>query len=189
MQIRQLAMIALFPPLIALLAYVTIPIQPVPITGQVIGVFLAAVLLGGKGGFLALLAYLLLGAAGLPVFSGGRGGLAILFGHTGGYLFGFLPGVYLAGRVVERRSGPGLPRAIAALLLCLGCTYLLGAVQLALLLGLTPLQAFLLGVAPYLPLDLAKIAITAPLALKVRESLKRNGLVFHRASPPPRRAG
>lgn len=81
--------IALFSVLIALCAWVAIP-ATVPFTLQTFAVLCTMGLLGGKRSVLAILLYLLLGAVGLPVFSGFRGGLGMLLGITGGYLVGFL---------------------------------------------------------------------------------------------------
>ena len=85
----DLVLIALFAALMALCAWVTVP-YAVPFTMQTFGVFLALLLLGGKRGTICMAVYLLLGAVGLPVFSGFRGGVGALVGSTGGYLVGFI---------------------------------------------------------------------------------------------------
>ena len=79
----DLVLIALFAALMALCAWVTVP-YAVPFTMQTFGVFLALLLLGGKRGTICMAVYLLLGAVGLPVFSGFRGGVGALVGSTGG---------------------------------------------------------------------------------------------------------
>jgi biotin transport system substrate-specific component len=89
MKTRDLVLIALFAALMALCAWITIP-SVVPFTMQTFGVFMAVSLLGGKRGTLAVLVYILLGAVGLPVFSGFGGGLGYLLGKTGGYIIGFI---------------------------------------------------------------------------------------------------
>lgn len=89
-QTRDLTLIALFAALIAICAWLTVPMPDVPFTMQTFGVFLALLLLGGRRGTLAILLYILLGAVGLPVFSGFRGGIGSLLGTTGGYIVGFL---------------------------------------------------------------------------------------------------
>ena len=87
--VYDLVMVALFAALIAVCAWVTIP-GSVPFTLQTMGVFLAVGLLGGKRGTAAVLVYILLGAVGMPVFSGFSGGVGRLLGTTGGYIIGFL---------------------------------------------------------------------------------------------------
>lgn len=90
MKIRNMALCALFTALLCLCAWLYVPAGDSTFTMQTFGVFLALGLLGGKYGTVSILTYLLLGAVGLPVFSGFRGGLGALFGPSGGYLFGFL---------------------------------------------------------------------------------------------------
>lgn len=81
--------IALFAVIMAICAWIVFPMA-VPFTLQTFAVFLAVLVLGGKNGTLAVLLYLLMGAVGLPVFSGFMGGISVLVGPTGGYLSGFL---------------------------------------------------------------------------------------------------
>ena len=89
LSLRDMVLCSLFAALMAVCAWLTIPGE-VPFTLQTFGVFAALVLLGGKRGTIAIALYLVLGAVGLPVFSGFRGGFGVLFGTTGGYIFGFL---------------------------------------------------------------------------------------------------
>lgn len=90
MKARNMVLCALFAALLALCAWISIPVGDSVLTLQTLGVALTLMLLGGKWGTLAICVYLLLGAAGLPVFSGFRGGLGALLGVTGGYILGFL---------------------------------------------------------------------------------------------------
>lgn len=85
-----MALCGLFAALLALCAWISFPLGDVAITLQTFGIFLCLGVLGGKRGTIAIFVYLLLGAAGLPVFSGFRGGIGTLLGTTGGYLTGFL---------------------------------------------------------------------------------------------------
>lgn len=108
----DLALVAAFAALIAVCAIlpaIQVGAGIVPITLQTFGVLLAGAVLGARRGFLAVLLYLAVGAAGLPVFSGGRGGLGVLTGPTGGYLLGFALAALLCGLIVQR-----LPRGTTA---------------------------------------------------------------------------
>ncbi len=178
MPIQRLTAIAIFTTLITVLAQVAVPLpfSPVPVTGQLIGILLAGTVLGGKGAFLAALAYLLLGAAGAPVFSMARGGLFMLMGPTGGYLWGFLPAAYLSGRLQEGTPGPGIIHTVAAMFFGLGCVYLWGALQLSFVAGYSPVQSFLVGIAPFIPVDIAKAVLAAALGAKLKKSLRSAGL-------------
>lgn len=154
---------------------IPLPFSPVPITGQVFGVFLVGALLGGKWGAISLLTYILMGAAGFPVFHHFQGGMHIILGPTGGYLWGFVLGAYLLGRFTEKR------RSYAALLtgmvLCLAAIYTLGAFQLSLITGLKIEQAAVIGIVPYLPLDAVKTLAAAGLVLSVKDRLFKIGLL------------
>lgn len=90
MKSRVLSRCALFAALMCLCAWISLPLGDTAITLQTFALFLSLELLGGKYGSLVCMLYLLLGAIGLPVFSGFRGGFGMLLGTTGGYLWGFL---------------------------------------------------------------------------------------------------
>ncbi len=163
----QLTKAALFTALIAVLAQISIPFYPVPFTMQVFGVLLAGILLGSRAGLLSLLTYLILGAAGLPVFAMGRAGLQVILGPTGGYLLGFIPGVYCLGRLTGDRREKGTGQLITGMLLFLFFVYTCGSLQLSYIMSYNLVQTLMVGVIPFLPLDLAKIALTVPLANKL----------------------
>lgn len=176
--ISKLAMSALFTALIAVLAQLAIPLpfSPVPFTGQVLGVFMAGSLLGRRAGLLSVTAYLLLGAAGAPVFSLGRGGLHVLIGPGGGYLWGFIPAVYITGLLIEKQRRASLYLDTAVMLAALLLIYLFGALQLALIMQYSAGQAIAVGIIPFLPLDLLKAFIAASLGIKIKKRLQHNQL-------------
>lgn len=92
---------AIFAAMIAILAQIVIPLGVVPISLQTFAVGLTVTILGRKTGFWALLIYLLLGLIGLPVFAGGKSGIGVLFGPTGGYLIGFLVAAFVIGTLIQ----------------------------------------------------------------------------------------
>lgn len=100
-RIRGMVLTALFAALIAVCAQIVIPAGPIPFTLQTLGVFLAAGLLGTGKGEAAVGVYILLGAAGVPVFSSFKGGVGVLLGPTGGYIVGFLFTVLAVGLFVK----------------------------------------------------------------------------------------
>jgi biotin transport system substrate-specific component len=87
---KDLTNMALFVAFLAVSALITIPFGPIPFTLQTVLVYLIGLLLSPLQGFVTLATYLLLGAVGLPIFSGATGGFGKLFGPTGGFLFGFM---------------------------------------------------------------------------------------------------
>ncbi|MCD4699878.1 MAG: biotin transporter BioY, partial [Phycisphaerae bacterium] len=99
--IRSTVLTSLFAALIAAGAYISVPIGPVPITLQTFFILTAGILGGRKIGVSAVFIYLVAGALGLPVFSGGTGSIAHFFGPTGGYLLAALPAVYITGMFSE----------------------------------------------------------------------------------------
>jgi biotin transport system substrate-specific component len=116
---RQVALIVGASLVVALCARISIPLPftPVPLTVQNLGVLLVGLLLGSRRGFAALALYLAEGAAGLPVFSPtGPGGIAQLFGPTGGFLLAYPFVAFLAGYVVERGVKSFARSAVAGVL-------------------------------------------------------------------------
>ncbi len=117
---KELVYVGIFAALMAVCAWIQIP-GPVPFTLQTFAVFLAVGLLGGKCGTLAVFVYILLGAVGLPVFSGFKGGLGALFGTTGGYIFGFLFSALLMWGIEKafgKRTGVLVLSMLLGLLVC-----------------------------------------------------------------------
>lgn len=174
---RDLALVATFAALIVVLSLVpAVPVGAagVPITLQTLGVMLAALVLGPWRGLAAVAVYVALGAAGLPVFAQGAAGLAVLAGPTGGYVFGWLPGAVITGVVALlalRRARGRLPLLIlAAVLGVTVCTYLGGWIGLMLVLDLSPLEAVVAGVLPYLPGDGVKVVLAAFVAASVHRA-------------------
>jgi biotin transport system substrate-specific component len=159
---RELTTAALFTAILSVAAFVAIPAGSVPFTLQVYVVLLAGMTLGPRLGVLSVTAYLILGLF-APVYAGGASGLGALFGPTGGYLFGFLGAALIAGLMAGRGQGT-MARLSAAGLAGLAPIYALGATWLAIQIGLTPSQAVLTGVAPFVWLDALKavaVALTA----------------------------
>src|SRR2546425_8701733 len=100
--VRQVGLVIGFSLLTALAAQVVIPIGPIPITGQTFAVLLTGALLGSRLGAMAMIAYLIEGASGLPFFAGGMAGLSHLLGPTGGYLVAFPAAAFITGAFAEQ---------------------------------------------------------------------------------------
>lgn len=180
---RSLVRVAVFAALIAVLSILPgIPIGPVPITLQTLGVLLAGYLLGPRGGLAAVALYLLLLAIGLPIGSGMRGGLGLFVGPTGGFLIGFALSALIVGllsrrtlrRLGEGRLGRG--RAVAELVgvgLVGGLlpTYALGLPVMKFVTGLPWETAVVAGMVLFIPGDLLKIVIAALITFGVVRAL------------------
>ncbi|MEA2660557.1 MAG: biotin transport system substrate-specific component [Chloroflexota bacterium] len=157
--------------LIALAAQVRIPLpfSPVPVTGQTFAVLLVAAALG-RLGLASVIAYLIEGAIGLPVFAGGGFGVATIVGPTGGYLIGFALAAALVGSAVERGWDHHLVTALAAMLLGEVAIYACGLAWLARF--ALPVPLLDAGLLPFIPGDLVKLAL-ASLALPAAWRLVR----------------
>jgi biotin transport system substrate-specific component len=155
-------------------AAIPLPVTPVPVTLQTLAVLLAGCLLGSGRGALAILAYIGEGVAGLPVFSGGRAGVAHLLGPTGGYLLGFLAAAYVAGLLAERGTLRSLPGILLTLILGNVVLYVPGVIWLAAYTGMDKAMSF--GFVPFLIGDALKTVAGVGLlsgANAVRQRMRR----------------
>ncbi|MGA2071444.1 MAG: biotin transporter BioY [Sedimentisphaerales bacterium] len=137
---------------------VYLPISPVPITGQTFAVLMLAALLGSRRGVLVIIAYLMEGVAGLPVFAGGIGP-ATLIGPTGGYLFGFIAVAYVVGKLAEMGWDRRVSTTIAAMLAGEIVLYTFGVCWLAIMTNIR--TAMVIGLYPFIVGDILKIALAA----------------------------
>lgn len=163
---------------------VTLPISAVPFTFQVFAVLLAGALLGPRLGALSIALYLALGAAGLPVFSQFSGGLGVLFGPTGGYLFGFVAAAFVVGLMARPEGRPGPVQTVAAMLAGVLVIYVVGVAGLMLYFaaGGSPMpltRAIAVGVAPFILFDLFKALVAGLIAQRVNIALQARQAAYH----------
>ncbi len=174
MKIREINRVAISAAIITVCSWICLP-GTVPYTLQAFGVFLVAALFGAKKGTLAVLIYILLGAVGLPVFAGGRGGLGTIMGESGGYIMAFLPAVYLCGRIYENNP-ENKKKQLLGMALGLGICYVFGTLW-AYTIYLGGGGAFTLGIAlgkfvlPFIIPDMAKIVLAQLVAQKLRKTI------------------
>ncbi len=168
---KKLIITGMFAALTAVLAQVSIPLPSgVPITLQTFAVALTGVVLGGKLGLAATFVYILLGAVGVPVFTGFQGGLPVIAGKTGGFIWGFLFLAFLSGAGLGLcRRALGWVPGMAGLVIC----HILGTAQFALLAGMDFTKAALLVSLPYLAKDVISVALAWVLGLQIRTRLAR----------------
>ena len=170
-QLHMTVCAALFAALTAVGAYLAIPIGPVPIVLQNLFVLLTGLLLGSRWGLAAIGIYLLAGACGLPVFAGGMGGIGRLIGPTGGYLLGYLPAVYLIGRISEKTDQRAVYDVLA--MICGSIiVYACGVTWLKVVSGMSWSKTLALGMYPFLIGDALKIAVAVPIAKALRPLIK-----------------
>ena len=138
-----------------------IPISPVPVTGQTVVVLMIGIAYGSRLGAATVLAYLLEGGMGLPVFANGAAGWPVLIGPTGGYLVGFVSAAFVIGYMAERGAGRGPVSTALAMLVGTAVIYLFGAAWLGQFLGFE--KAVAVGVKPFLYGDVLKLIVAAGL--------------------------
>ncbi|NTJ42799.1 biotin transporter BioY [Agrobacterium larrymoorei] len=170
MKTRDLVLISLFSAIIialGLLPPIPLGFIPVPITAQSLGVMLAGVVLGAKRGTFAVLLTILIAAIGLPVLSGGRGGLSIFTTPTTGFLIGWIAAAFVTGYLSERivKAGqPALAQGIGFFLASIAggviVLYAFGITYLAFATGIGFEKAFL-GSMAFIPGDLVKAVFAA----------------------------
>ena len=176
---RSMVFMALFAALICFAAPFSIQVGPIPITLATFAIYLAGTVLGAKRGMIAVIVYILLGAVGLPVFSGFTGGFAKLLGPTGGYIIGYVPLVIIAGLFAEMKVNK-IPRAVTTVIGMIAATavlYAFGTAWFMILTGKDLLSSLNLCVLPFLPGDSIKIACTAAVAVPLKNKL--NNIMFN----------
>lgn len=169
---RGMSYAAMFGAMTAIGAYIIIPLPLVPITLQTFVMYLAASLLGGYLGALSQIVYILLGIIGLPVFAGGKAGLGVLIGPTGGYLIGFIIGANIAGRMIESRKHSGYVWIVLSLIVATVVLYICGVAQLSLVAHLSLKKAIAVGVLPFLIGDAIKIVAATLLIVKIKSRMQ-----------------
>ena len=159
---RRLTRIGVLVAATAVAAQVAIPLpgSPVPVVLSNLMAVLAGLLLGPRDGAVAMVVYVLVGLAGVPVFAAGHAGAGVLVGPTGGYLVGFIVAAFLAGAVRRRNVWLATAAGMAVI-------YVLGLPWLAWTAHLTWKRAILLGAVPFLPGDALKTIAAAAVARAV----------------------
>lgn len=171
-QLRDITLIALFTALISVCSIISITIPPaVPFTLQTLAVFLTGGILGMKRSMLSVLIYILIGSAGLPVFSQFKSGFATLLGPTGGYIIGFIATAFIVG-LFRDKLGSRLWVGIVSMLLGLIACYVFGTAWFIIVWnstngGMELTKALELCVFPFLIFDGVKIIVAAVVSNRI----------------------
>jgi biotin transport system substrate-specific component len=171
-KLRRMVLASLMAALTAVGAYVYVPIGPVPIVLSTLFVILSGLLLGSRWGLTSMALYLLVGAIGIPVFAGGKGGFAHFFGPTGGYLFGYLLASWTTGFISERSRGLLILDILAVVVGSL-TIYGLGVPWLRMVTQMSWQKTLIAGALPFLIGDAIKASVAVILARSVRPILNR----------------
>lgn len=171
----DLVYIGLSAALIAICSWISIPLT-VPITLQTMGVCLVAGLFGTKRGTIATFIYILIGAIGVPVFSGFKGGPVALFGPTGGYIIGFIFTALIVGFVSDKTKGK-LWAVVVAMVVGIAVCYTFGTIWFSIVYNKSNEPASLMTilgwcVIPFLLPDAVKIVVAAILTNRLKKFIK-----------------
>lgn len=167
---------ALMAALMCVLCPVSVPIGPIPISLSILVILLTVYVLGTWRALVSYTVYLLLGAVGMPVFSGFQGGLAKLAGPTGGYLAGFWLMILVAGIIMEKGKR-NLLATILGMLVGVAIDYAVGTAWFVFQTESTVVHALDVCVYPFIPFDVAKIVIAVLLGSVVYKGLQRAKLL------------
>ena len=177
---QSIAFVGLTIALIAVGAWITVPIGPIPFTLQLFVLVFAYLVLPGWLPVAAIAGYLLLGAIGVPVFSGMRGGIGMLMGPTGGFLWGWLVAAFASVAIVRIMGGKNTAanstsREIATGIVVgfafLAITYVCGWAQYMFVANVSAVQSFAVTVAPFMIVDLIKVAAAIFVATVVKRAV------------------
>ncbi len=178
-RLARLTEVALAAALLAVVSPVTLPLGPVPLSLATLAIYLIGGLFRPLFAVTSVAVYLMLGIAGLPIFAGFGGGVAVLVGPTGGFLPGYLLCVAATSLLTGLSRGRG--RAARTLLPCLGmllgtlALYLLGTLWYARLGGVGFFAALAVCALPFLLFDLMKIALALLLLPRLSAAVLNKG--------------
>lgn len=174
LNIRRMVFISLFTALIIVGGYISfpIPLSPVPIVLADFFAMFAGLILGASSGGTSVGLFLFLGALGLPVFAGGKSGLAVLFGPTGGFLFAYLISAIVVG-LISHKGKSSLLKNLTALITGNIIIFSIGVPWLKLILKLQWGKALALGLLPFTPGAVIKIIIGLSLSQALHPLLQQ----------------
>lgn len=172
---QRLTLSALLCAALCVLSQIQIPLPPVPLSLSLLAVHLCGALLGSRWGAAAVSCYVFLGAVGVPVFAGFCGGVSVLFGPTGGFLFGYILCALTVGRLTKLL---GFTRCTLMISMASGTAmcYMLGMAWFSLTTGTGLAGSLSVCVLPFIPGDLVKTALAASLSLRLQKPLRSAGL-------------
>ena len=166
MKTKDMVTVGVFAAMICVFAPFSVPVGPIPVSLASFAVYIAATL-GTKKGTAAVMIYILLGACGLPVFSGFSGGIAKLVGVTGGYIIGYMFCALLSGIIIER-AGQKKSAYPMAFIIGTAVLYAFGTAWFMIQSGNGLYESLLACVIPFLIGDAVKITAASAIVYRMR---------------------
>lgn len=172
---KEIVCVGMFAAILAVLSQISLPMPSgVPVTLQTFAVALTGVVLAWKLGTVSTLIYILLGAVGVPVFSGFSGGVQVLVNYTGGFIWGFIVMALLCGIGIQRKNKVlGMTLGLAGLAVC----HLFGVIQFMVVLKMGFAESFLLASMPYIIKDVISVVLAYIVGSQIRTRLIKAGLL------------
>ncbi len=172
-EITQLFLAALFTALLAVISQISImtPVS-IPLSFQIFAICLCGYMLSLKWASLSIIAYIALGLLGLPIFSGFKGGIGVLFEITGGYIIGFVPLVIICALPISEKQIFKILSGIVGVLIC----HMIGSIYLSVLSHTNFMSAFIASSLVFLLKDIILSVLAYYLAEKLKKHLKQNNL-------------
>lgn len=172
---REVARCGLSVALLAVASSVSLAIGPVPFTLQTLVLAMLPIALGGRTAVISVAVWVVLGAVGLPVFSGFSGGLSHIVGPTGGFIWGFLIGMVLAAAILRISAILEHAREVLAVLVMLLVSYALGTLQAMVILNLDLVATLSVTVLPFVVPDAIKLVLGVSAGRVVRRAMGLRG--------------
>ncbi len=167
MKTRDMVLVGVFAAIICIFSPFSVPVGPIPISLASFAVYIAAAVLGAKRGTMAVCIYVLIGAFGLPVFSGFTGGFARVAGVTGGYIIGYIFCAFAAGIIIDKFKSE---KFVYPLALSIGTIvlYVFGTAWFMANTGNGLMESLMMCVIPFLIGDAVKIVAASAIAYKLK---------------------
>ena len=162
--------------LLCIISPISIPIGDVPVSLATFVIYLSVWLLGSYGSMISVIVYLLIGMAGLPVFSSGGSGLGKLSGPTGGYLIGYVFLALISG-IIMKVCRHNVVISIVGMVIATAVLYAFGTAWFIIQLSTSLKYALTVCVWPFIPFDMVKIIISAVIGKPARLALKKAGFL------------
>lgn len=166
---REITLIGLGATLMGIFSQLAIPLPPVPLTLQVFGAILLAMILEEKLATLAMVIYIMIGAIGIPVFSNFGRGLGVVVGPTGGYIIGFIVLAFMVGKASKQKN-----KVVMIIMVYSGLflQYMIGTLQLKTVLKVSLQKAMITGVYPFIIKDIVLTGVAIMLAVQVKKHIR-----------------
>lgn len=179
-KLRDFILCAVCAAILCIFSVITIPIGIIPVTLGTLGIMLVAIVLGAWRGVVSVLVFILLGAVGLPVFSGFRGGIPVLMGPTGGYIIGYIWMALIIGLAVRRlpkKRSAAIVYSTAFCVLAIIVCYAFGTAQFVILQRTSVWSALATCVFPFAAIDFVKCIAASIGGIYIRAGLQKAHLL------------